>query len=178
MPTPTNLPELPPGPDLDNLRGSIDATASAPKPLLVAVLVILAIALGLLLWLLAKRRQNKEPKEIHPCDAAEQTLQRAREIDLDDAFAAQASLAVRTCLGAIIPQPMSATTAELERELVAIPDVEARRIHQLLQSCDSVKFSGSKLSQEERTMIFESAEKIIAERRRATAASEKKTVQT
>ena len=179
MPTPTNLPELPPGPDLENLRGSIDATTSTPWPIVLAVLILLTIAVGLLLrWWIARRKRNNEQKTASPFDLAEQALQRARKIDPDDAFAAQTSLAVRTSMGAIISKPMTITTAELKSELKDNPNVNTGQIHQLLQSCDCVKFSGSSLTQEERIQIFDSAEQIIADLRQATATNEKKTAQT
>jgi hypothetical protein len=175
----TAPPELPPGPKIENLRGPIEATANAPWPIILTALILLAIAGGLFLrWFAARHKRNNERQVPSPCDAAREALQQAQQNDNDGTFAAQASHAVRVCLSAILPASIAATTTELASQLASNPQVKAHRIDQLLQSCDSVKFSGRSLSKEERSRILETAREIITEVRQATTVSEKKTAQT
>ena len=167
-----------PSPKLENLRGLIEATASTSWPIVLVAFILLAMAGGLFLfWLSARRKRSRRLQIVSPCDAAEQALEQAQQEENDDTFAAQASYAVRTCLVALLPAPIAATTTELANQLESTPLIRARQIHQLLQTCDSVKFSGKPLSEEQRIRIFETACK-SCRGAPATAVSEQKTAQT
>lgn len=171
-------PELPPGPNLENLRGPAEAASGNPSPLLIALLLLLSAAAILLsLWLILRRRRSKPQTGLPPCDAAAQILQNARQSKDDGELAAHASQAVRTCLDTILPPTTAATTAELAGQLESAPVVDNVQVHQFLQSCDSVKFSGRPLSAEQRIEILDTAGSIIDRFRQAGTGPEQKPAQ-
>lgn len=174
----TALPELPPGPDLENLRGPVEAASGSPWPLIITLLILLTLAGGLLCHGLARRRQSKAKAHLSPCQAAQRILQHAHHTKDDAELSAQASLAVRTALGSILPSAIAATTAEISGRLQSVAGIESYRIHQFLQACDSVKFSGQPLPEKQRIQILETAGSIIDELQTVASKPEKKTART
>ncbi|PDH28648.1 MAG: hypothetical protein CNE95_06240 [Puniceicoccaceae bacterium MED-G30] len=173
------LPELPVGPDLENLRGPLEATNNIPWPLLLALLFLVVICIGLLgWWIHAQRKKSKRRPKKSPFAAAEQLLLEAKKSTDEGHFAQCTTEAIRTCLKAVLREAGSATTAELNEQIKKDTQLNASRIHLILQTCDELKFSEQADPHKERSQLLNTAGQIIDEVRTAasaaSAASERK----
>jgi hypothetical protein len=170
------LPELPIGPDLENLRGPLEATNNIPWPLLLALLFLVVICIGLLgWWIHAQRKKSKRRPKKSPFAATEQLLLEAKKSTDEGHFAQCTTEAIRTCLKAVLREAGSATTAELNEQIKKDTQLNASRIHLILQTCDELKFSKQADPLKERSQLLNTAGQIIDEvRTAASAASERK----
>ena len=170
------LPELPVGPDLENLRGPLEATNNISWPLLLALLFLVVICIGLLgWWIHAQRKKSKRRPKKSPFAAAEQLLLEAKKSTDEGHFAQCTTEAIRTCLKAVLREAGSATTAELNEQIKKDTQLNASRIHLILQTCDELKFSEQADPLKERSQLLNTAGQIIDEvRTAASAASERK----
>ena len=164
------LPELPPGPSLDHVRGPIEI------PLLETWQVVLIAAFGVLIvgllsWklFLSIRKQERNHSQVPPLDAAITELESAASLaaENDERFAVLTSLAVRRYFKASKGvDTMGKTTDEFLKSLDdrALLDADARSsLSEFLQQCDRVKFAKLPLAPEERQALTKSALGLIQE---------------
>ena len=165
--TPT-VPELPPGPSLDRVRGPVEIPFMEPWQItLIALLVLIVVAL--LGWKLFKSiRSKKNPQTLMPPqDAAIAELKSAAELTAnnDERFAVLSSMALRRYFetGKGI-DTLGRTTDEFLKSLNdhSLLSADARRsIAEFLKHCDQVKFAKAALTETERRTLTESAVKVI-----------------
>ena len=169
MPAQTpQLPDLPPGPSLDNVRGPIEIPPYEPWQ--IGVMIALGvIALGLLLWGIARflRARNNRDAQLQPHTTALAELKTAAECTAgdDERFAVLSSLALRRYFetGKGIAA-LGRTTLEFLKALDghALLNTDARAaLSAFLEHCDRVKFAQVSLTEDERNALTESAITLI-----------------
>lgn len=164
------LPELPPGPSLDRVRGPVEI------PFLETWQIILLVAFGIILigligWYLIKyiRRKKNCCSQITPVEAATKELEYAASLTAgdDERFAVLTSMALRNYFEASkAVDALGKTTDEFLKSLDTgtLFDADARNIlAEFLQQCDHVKFARSPLTQEERQKLTQNALQLIKE---------------
>lgn len=167
----TQLPALPEGPSLDNVRGPLEAAGGyGIWQITLAVLALLVIA-GLFTWLYLRSRQQRPPP-IDPQAAARAELAAAAQAADDERFALLCSNALRRFIAARCGLPASSqTSAELCAQLPLPADGKAR-IAEFLERCDGVKFARQALSAEQRSELLNTARALMdqLENKETTAA--------
>ena len=169
MPAQTpQLPDLPPGPSLDHVRGPIEIPPYEPWQIGV-MLALGVIALGLLLWGIAHfiRARKNRAAQLQPHTTALAELKTTAECTAgdDERFAVLSSLALRRYFetGKGIAT-LGRTTLEFLKALEshALLNTEARAsLATFLEHCDRVKFAQASLTEDERNALTESAIKLI-----------------
>ena len=178
MPAQTpQLPDLPPGPSLDNVRGPIEIPPYEPWQ--IGVMIALGvIALGLLFWGIARfiRARNNRDAQLQPHTTAFAELKTAAECTAgdDERFAVLSSLALRRYFekGKGIAT-LGRTTLEFLKALDghALLNTEARAsLSAFLEHCDRVKFAQASLTEGERNALTESAITLIRQSEQSTDA--------
>ena len=164
------LPDLPPGPSLDRVRGPIEIPPYEAWQ--IGVIIALAIlALSLLTWGILRymrARSNRTQAEL-PHLIARAELKTAAELTLkdDERFAILSSLALRRYFetGKGIAA-LGRTSREFLQGLDGHPQMnsEARSsLTEFLEHCDRVKFAQASLSAAERSALTDSATALIAQ---------------
>jgi len=167
---PPQLPDLPPGPSLDRVRGPIEIPPFEAWQ--IGVMITLAIlALGLLIWGILRfmrARSNRTQAEL-PDLIARAELKTAAELTLEDdeRFAILSSLALRRYFetGKGIAA-LGRTSLEFLQGLDGHPQMnpEARSsLTEFLEHCDRVKFAQASLTAAERSALTDSATALIAQ---------------
>lgn len=160
----TAVPELPPGPTLDRVRGPIDIPFLETWQIALIVMSGIII-IGLLGWKLLRiiRKQKNQHADMSPHDAAIAELESAATLSADDneRFAVLSSLALRryfeTGKGV---NALGKTTDEFLKSMTdnSILNAGARKsLAEFLQHCDQVKFARRSLAEAERKKITETA---------------------
>ncbi len=162
------VPELPPGPSLDRVRGPVEIPFMEPWQIALVTLLGLIIA-ALLGWkLLASiRSKRNQPTPMAPQDAAIAELESAAKLTADDneRFAVLSSMALRRYFetGKGI-EALGRTTDEFLKDLNnhALLNADARRsLAECLTLCDQVKFAQAALTEKERSALTRSAIEVI-----------------
>jgi hypothetical protein len=172
------LPDLPPGPSLDRVRGPIEIPPYEPWQ--IGVMVTLAVlVLGLLIWGIVRflRTRNNRTQTELPHLTAITELNTAAELTTEDdeRFAVLSSLALRRYFetGKGIAA-LGRTSREFLHALDGHPQInlEARSsLTEFLEHCDRVKFAQASLTAAERSALTESATALIAQFEQAVEAT-------
>lgn len=159
MPTP-QLPPLPEGPALENVRGPIELNGGYETwQIALAALAVLLIAAGLI-WLYLHSRK-KPAALIPPEEAALAELNAASQAADDERFALLCANAIRRFLASKFNLPAnSQTSAELGASLPLDEEEKSTVLH-FLESCDAVKFAGQGLSEDQRIELLNTAKELI-----------------
>ena len=164
------LPNLPPGPSLDRVRGPIEIPPFEPWQ--IGVIIALAVlALSVLIWGILRfmrARSNRSQAEL-PHLTARAELKAAAELTTndDERFAVLSSMALRRYFetGKGIAA-LGRTSLEFLQGLDGHPQMipEARSsLTEFLEHCDRVKFAQASLTAAERSALTESATALIAQ---------------
>lgn len=162
------IPELPPGPSLDRVRGPVEIPLLETWQSALIILLGVIVA-GLIGWSLLRyfRRQKNQQPTTSPQEAAIAELKSAAELtaDNDERFAVLSSLALRRYLetGRGI-RTLGKTTDEFLRspDTHSMLSADARKsLAECLQRCDRVKFAREPLTQTDRRKLTESALSVI-----------------
>lgn len=162
------LPDLPPGPSLDRVRGPIEIPPFEPWQ--VGVMMALGLlVLGLLIWGIVRfiRARSNRTRTESPHLTALAELKTAAELTTEDdeRFAVLSSLALRRYFetGKGIAA-LGRTSLEFLQALDGQPQLnpEARvSLSKFLEHCDRVKFAQASLTEAERSALTESATALI-----------------
>ena len=164
----TAIPELPPGPSLDRVRGPVEVPLLETWQSMLIILLSLIVA-GFLGWRLLQyfRQQKNQHQTISPYEAAIAELKSAAELtaDNDERFAVLSSLALRRYFetGKGI-HTLGKTTDEFLKSpsTHSMLNADARKsLAECLQRCDQVKFAKESLTQTDRRKLTESALAVI-----------------
>lgn len=164
----TAIPELPPGPSLDRVRGPVEIPFLETWQSMLIILLSLIVA-GLLGRSLLKyfRKQKNQHRTTSPHETAIAELKSAAEraADNDERFAVLSSLALRRYFetGKGI-HTLGKTTDEFLKstDTHSMLNADARKsLAECLQRCDQVKFAREPLTQAERHKLTESALAVI-----------------
>ena len=164
------LPDLPPGPSLDRVRGPIEIPPFEPWQ--IGVIIALAVlALSVLIWGILRfmrARSNRSQAEL-PHLTARAELKAAAELTTndDERFAVLSSMALRRYFetGKGIAA-LGRTSLEFLQGLDGHPQMnpEARSsLTEFLEHCDRVKFAQASLTAAERSALTDSATALIAQ---------------
>lgn len=136
----TQLPELPAGPSLENVRGPIEVNGGYEAwQVALAALAMLLIA-GAFVWFYLRSRK-KPPPPVDPHTAALAELDAASQAADDERFALLCANAVRRFMESRFDLPAtSQTSAEIIAGLPLDPELKSR-CHRFLDDCDGVKFA-------------------------------------
>ncbi|MGB0416018.1 MAG: hypothetical protein ACPGKS_04160 [Coraliomargarita sp.] len=157
------LPELPPGPSLESLRGPITEPALQAWQIL-AIAVIGLLIVGFLLWQLIAyfRYRRNLVKALAPAEHASLQLEQAKGMQDDRDFATAHSEAFRAYLDAVLKTGVQGkTTAELASELTTGLPINGHDVSEFLNGCDQVKFARAALSPDDRLRLNDTAVKLI-----------------
>ena len=162
------MPELPPGPSLDRVRGPVEIPFMEPWQ--IALIALLSLVVVILFgWKLSKiiRSKSNQQATIAPQDAAIAELESAAELTAndDERFAVLSSMALRRYFetGKGI-DALGRTTDEFLKGLNnhASLNVDASKsLAECLTLCDQVKFAKAVLSETERHTLTRSAMEVI-----------------
>ena len=163
-----SLPELPPGPSLDRVRGPVEIPfLETWQIVLIGLLSIIMV--GLIGWKLFQviRKQKSRSLRMSPSDIAIADLKAAATLSTDDneQFAVLSSLALRRYFetGKGI-HALGRTTDEFLKSLAdhSMLNADARKsLAECLQNYDQVKFARKSLAEAERSKLTESALALI-----------------
>jgi len=164
------LPNLPPGPSLDRVRGPIEIPPFEPWQ--IGVIIALAVlALSVLIWGILRfmrARSNRSQAEL-PHLTARAELKAAAELTTndDERFAVLSSMALRRYFetGKGIAA-LGRTSLEFLQGLDGHPQMnpEARSsLTEFLEHCDRVKFAQASLTATERSALTNSATTLIVQ---------------
>lgn len=162
------LPDLPPGPAIERLRGPVEIPPYEPWQLALAA-IFAAIVLGLLAWWAFRlwRQHARRPRPVSPREAALAELDAAQRLTADDdeRFTLLTSGALRRYFeDAWMIPALDRTTEEFLSALAphAILEAEAQSsLRSCLALCDQVKFARRQLRAEERTQLTTQARHLI-----------------
>lgn len=164
------LPDLPTGPALENVRGPIEASGFSATQ--IALVILVAAALSALLIRLFIRSHKKTPPPLGHKAVALAELDAAIQAGDDERLALVCANAVRRFYAEHYKLPASSlTSAELHRQL-PLESKTKDEIRKFLDQCDSVKFAGESLSEESRIQLVDTAKGFIysEDRKEAPAA--------
>lgn len=174
------LPDLPPGPSLDRVRGPIEIPPYEPWQIGVMIALGL-ILLGLLIWGIVRsvRERSNRTRTERPHLTALTELKTAAELTTgdDERFAVLSSLALRRYFetGKGIAA-LGRTSLEFLQALDGHSQMnpEARTsLTEFLEHCDRVKFAQASLTEVERSALTESATALIQQFEQPVAAAPK-----
>lgn len=154
------LPELPEGPSLENVRGPIDANGAFQAWQLVLAAVAVLLIAGFLLWLYLRSRKNPPPP-INPLTAARGELAAATQAVDDERFALLCANAVRRFMELRYGLPATARTSSEIVASLPLDGAEKERIRVFLDRCDGVKFARRGFSEAQRNEVMETARDLI-----------------
>lgn len=156
----TQLPELPVGPSLENVRGPIEVNGGFEAwQIALAALAVLLIAAAFV-WLYLRLR-NKPPPPIHPHAAALAELDAATQAADDERFALLCANAVRRYLESTYDLPATSQTSAEIIACLPITTGEKNRIRDFLERCDGVKFARRGFTEAQRIEVLDTAKGLI-----------------
>ncbi len=155
------LPDLPPGPDLADLRPppEIIAPGSTSGWLWLALIGLIA-SIVLILWR-HRRNRSATPPPMSPVEAARSEIHAAVNLATDDArFATLHERAIRRLLAHHyqLPNEHSQTSRQL---LPHLPEPTRAQYRQFFDTCESVKFASRIFTSTDRTDFTQTALEII-----------------
>ena len=177
----TTLPELPPGPSPERVRGPVEIPVLEPWQIVLITLACIVIA-ALIGWKLFRhiRSSKQQQSPLSPRDEAIAALNAAANFAAsnDEQFAVMSSLALRRYFetGKGI-DALGRTTDEFLKSLSdhTLLNAAARQsLDECLRRCDQVKFAGSSLTETERHALTESALELIHNCETAPSATDQK----
>lgn len=156
----TQLPELPVGPSLENVRGPTEVNGGFEAwQIALAALAVLLIAAAFI-WLYLRSRKQPPPP-ITPHAAALAELDAATQAADAERFALLCANAVRRYLESSYGLPAtSQTSAETIGHLPLDPG-EKDRIRDFLERCDGVKFARRGFTEAQRIEVMDTAKDLI-----------------
>ena len=159
---PVQLPPLPEGPSLKNVRGPIELNGGYESwQIALAVLTILLIAAGAI-WLYLRSR-SRPPAAIPPIEVARAELNAATQATGDERFALLCAYAVHRFLATEFKLPAGSKTSAEFSASIPLEDEAKARLVDFLNACDGVKFAGQTLSKAQRSEILDTANSLIEE---------------
>ncbi len=162
-----SIPDLPPGPSLERIRGLIEIPFMTTWQI-VAIALLIVIAISLIGWKLFRYTcRPKEPVPMSPKDAAVAELKAAAELTAndDEQFAVLSSLALRRYFE--VSKQINAlgkTTDEflkLSNKNPLLTTESRKSLAAFMQRCDQVKFARTPLTKSERRGLTENALEIV-----------------
>lgn len=160
FPLAAQLPELPAGPSLDNVRGPIEVNGGYEAwQIALAALAIFLIA-ATFLWLYRRAKKRAVPT-VDPYTAAMAELDAATQAADDRRFATACANAVRRFIESQFHFP---ATAQTSAELLARLPLDAgdkERIQHFLELGDRVKFARRELNETQRIELMGTARELI-----------------
>jgi hypothetical protein len=156
----TQLPELPDGPPLDNVRGPVEAGGGYEIwQIALAILTLLLIAAAFT-WLYLRSR-NQPTAALDPHTAALAELDAAPQAADDERFALLCANAVRRFMESRFDLPAtSRTSAEILARLPAEAE-EKDQVRDFLEHCDGVKFARRTFDNSQRIELLDTAKRLI-----------------
>mgnify|MGYP006300140697 CR=1 FL=1 len=156
----TQLPELPAGPSLDNVRGPVEVSPGYEIwQIALAILAMLLVAAALIWLYLRSKKKPAPPVEPHTAALAE--LDAAPQAADDERFAMLCANAVRRFMESRFDVPAtSQTSAEILARFMADPD-EQDRIRDFLKRCDDVKFARRSFDESQRIELLDTAKRLV-----------------
>lgn len=156
----TQLPELPEGPSLENVRGPIESGGGYEIwQIALAILTGLLIA-GLFVWLyLRSRKQPATPIDPHAAALAE--LEAASQATDDERFAMLCANAIRRLIASRFDLPATSQTSSELCAHLPLQREETIGISEFLERCDGVKFAGQTLGSDHRIALLDTAKELI-----------------
>jgi len=154
------LPPLPAGPSLENLRGPVELDSGFPLWQTALALIAIGVVAAIFISLLRRSRPAPAPT-LSPYETALAELTAAEQATEDGRFATLCAKAMRRYLELHFRLPAySMTTAELGARLPLGSEC-ADRLNRLLNHCDQVKFASRPLVAEDRVEISNTAKELI-----------------
>jgi hypothetical protein len=166
---PPQLPPLPEGPTLDNVRGPIETASFSGAEIALATIAGLLI-IAALVWLFLRSRKRPEVP-VDPEQAALAELEAASAASDDERYAILCANSVRRLLQARYDLPVTCQTSSEITRVLPIPKTQQGQLKSFLDQCDRVKFAGQPLSPEERIQLSDTARSLIDEIRKESAAT-------
>jgi len=154
------LPDLPEGPALENVRGPIEVNEGFESwQVALALLTVLLVVAGLI-WLY--RRSKKNPAaSIDPHTAALAELDAAAQAADDERFAMLCANAVRRYMESCFDLPATSQTSNEIVTQIPLKPQEKSRIQSFLDDCDGVKFAGRPCGKEQRLELLDTGKHLI-----------------
>lgn len=154
------LPDLPAGPELENVRGPVEISQGYTIwQITLAALVVLVVA-GVLFWLYRNRRKKDIPA-IDPKEAALAEIEAASLASEDEQFAMLYADAVRRFISSRFDIPATSQTSAQVCAGLPLREEEKTEIRAFLERCDGVKFAGQSLNPEARKQLLDTANQLI-----------------
>lgn len=157
------VPDLPPGPSFDLIRGPIQESTFEPWQLLALCCITVLIA-SILLWKLLRyaRGRHRLNNQLTPDLLARKELQEAAELIGDREYASALSTSLRNYLYTILNQNLTGrTTDELCDQLADKLPVDEKQLRAFFASCDTVKFASVPLPTSKRIQLLDTASTLI-----------------
>lgn len=156
----TQLPALPEGPALENVRGPIKSASGYETWQIALAILLLLLVAGAFIWLY--RRSIKQPAApLDPHATALAELDAASQATDNERFAMLSAKAVRRYMETCFDLPAtSQTSAEIAARL-PLTQEEKDRIRNFLDDCDRVKFARQAFSQEQRIELLDTAKHLV-----------------
>lgn len=153
------LPDLPAGPSLENVRGPIEASGFNTTQVVIAAAAVVLIA-GALFWLYLRSRQ-KTTEPVDPKEIALSELKAAESALDDERFAVTCANALRRFLEVRYGLPVTSQTSNEASRLLPLPAEQKDKIRNFLGICDGVKFAAQPLSENQRIELSDTARQFI-----------------
>ena len=170
-PLATQLPALPEGPSLDNVRGPLEATGGYGVWAVALAALAFLLIVALCAWLyLRSRRRPAAP--IDPQVVARAELEAANQAADDERFALLCSNALRRFIAARFDLPATSQTSGELCARLPLPPEEKAHIAEFLENCDGVKFARQALGPDQRIELLDTAQALMhqLENKETTAA--------
>ena len=158
----SQLPDLPPGPSLDHVRGPVEIPPFETWQIAAMVAAGLLV-LALLIWLIVAIVRTRKPrsKSLSPHDAAILELGAAAGETDDEQFAIRVSHALRTYFEAARGIPALGRSTPEFLQSIDLPENQRPRIDHFLNTCDRAKFAKLALTDETRSQLINTAKELI-----------------
>ena len=161
------MPPLPDGPSLDNLRGPIEIPLYQTWHIVLIICAVLLV-LAVLIWLiriLTMRRPKQMPPPM-PGKQAIKELEAASELALeDDRFAAMISNSVKRYFEIGLPAPcVGKTTEEFLRSLKGNTRLDTsyhEALKEFLTRCDAIRYTRFSTLEDQREQLVQTGKELI-----------------
>ncbi len=179
LPNPASqLPDLPPGPSLDHVRGPVQIP---PFETWQIALMIAAgiLVLALLIWGIVAIARTRKPrsKSPSPYDAAILELGAAAAESDDEQFAIRVSHALRAYFENARGIPALGRSTPEFLQSIDLPENQRTRLDHFLNTCDRAKFAKLTLPEATRIQLIDTAKKVIQPHASGAASSTGKETQ-
>ncbi|PXA04919.1 hypothetical protein DDZ13_02845 [Coraliomargarita sinensis] len=158
--TAPQLPALPDGPGLENVRGPIEVNGGYEIWQIVLAAVAILVIVGGFIWLY-RRSKNRAPTPVDPHTAALAELDAASQAADDERYAMLCANAVRRYMEACLGLPVTSKTSAEAIARLPMPPEEKTTLHDFLENCDGVKFARRTLSDEQRIELMDTAKHLV-----------------